>query len=128
MLHSVAAIAFIDQYSWHHRCPSVPWVAERRGGVPKACGRCLLSGLFRFYGSLIVWCGINHFQCRIKQLRHLIYLEYLQATGHKKKWESGELHYLRAAKRFEFIICVAAMFIAPFIMFAKGGLYTYLQK
>jgi SSS family solute:Na+ symporter len=32
-----------------------------------------------------------------------------------------------AGKKFEIIACLAAMFIAPFIIFAKGGFYTYLQ-
>ena len=34
---------------------------------------------------------------------------------------------VRTAKRFEIIVCLAAMFIAPFIIFAKHGFYTYIQ-
>lgn len=42
--------------------------------------------------------------------------------------EENEKRLLRIAKRFEITICLLAMFIAPFIIFAKGGFYNYLQK
>lgn len=39
----------------------------------------------------------------------------------------SEKQLLRTAKRFEIAICLLAMFIAPFIIFAKNGFYNYLQ-
>lgn len=44
-----------------------------------------------------------------------------------KAGEKSEKQLLRIAKRFEIIICLLAMCIAPFIIFAKGGFYNYLQ-
>src|SRR5204863_618861 len=46
----------------------------------------------------------------------------------KKKLEITEKAYVRMAKRFEIIVCLIAMFIAPFIIFASNGFYTYVQK
>jgi SSS family solute:Na+ symporter len=40
---------------------------------------------------------------------------------------TSEAHLIKIAKRFEIAVCLAAMFIAPFIVFAKKGFYTYVQ-
>lgn len=45
----------------------------------------------------------------------------------RQKTPVSEPQLLRIAKRFEIAICLLAMFIAPFIIFAKGGFYNYLQ-
>lgn len=39
----------------------------------------------------------------------------------------SEAHLIKIAKRFEIAVCLTAMFIAPFIIFAKRGFYTYVQ-
>ena len=39
----------------------------------------------------------------------------------------SEAHLIKIAKRFEIAVCLTAMFIAPFIIFAKKGFYTYVQ-
>jgi SSS family solute:Na+ symporter len=44
-----------------------------------------------------------------------------------KAGQKNEKQLLRIAKRFEIIICLLAMCIAPFIIFARGGFYNYLQ-
>lgn len=47
-----------------------------------------------------------------------------------KAWQQqavSERQLLRAGKRFEILVCLLAMFIAPFIVFAEQGLYTYVQ-
>ena len=44
-----------------------------------------------------------------------------------KAGQKSEKQLLRIAKRFEIIICLLAMCIAPFIIFARGGFYNYLQ-
>jgi len=44
-----------------------------------------------------------------------------------KAGQKSEKQLLRIAKRFEITICLLAMCIAPFIIFAKGGFYNYLQ-
>ncbi|MBN9384164.1 MAG: solute:sodium symporter family transporter [Chitinophagaceae bacterium] len=38
-----------------------------------------------------------------------------------------ERQLIRTARRFEIGVCLLAMFIAPFIVFAKKGFYTYIQ-
>jgi SSS family solute:Na+ symporter len=38
-----------------------------------------------------------------------------------------ERQLIRISKRFEILVCLLAMVIAPFIAFARHGLYTYIQ-
>ena len=47
-----------------------------------------------------------------------------------KAWRQkpvNERQLIRASKRFELLVCLLAMIIAPFIAFAQQGLYTYIQ-
>ena len=39
----------------------------------------------------------------------------------------SEQQLVRVSRRFEILVCLLAMTIAPFILFAKQGLYTYIQ-
>lgn len=48
-----------------------------------------------------------------------------------KAWRQqaiSERQLISASKRFEMLVCLLAMIIAPFIAFAQQGLYTYIQK
>ena len=47
-----------------------------------------------------------------------------------KAWRQesvSEREVVRVSKRFELLVCLLAMLIAPFIVFAQQGLYTYIQ-
>src|SRR5690606_7198762 len=52
-----------------------------------------------------------------------IYKPYLE----RKKRVLSERELVKKGKLFELIISASAMFIAPFILFAHDGFYTYLQ-
>ena len=39
----------------------------------------------------------------------------------------SEQQLVRVSRRFEILVCLLAMTIAPFILFARQGLYTYIQ-
>lgn len=45
----------------------------------------------------------------------------------KRSRQTTEKSMISIAKRFEIIICLTAMLIAPFIIFVKNGFYTYVQ-
>ncbi|SFO45312.1 solute:Na+ symporter, SSS family [Chitinophaga sp. YR627] len=47
-----------------------------------------------------------------------------------KAWRQeavSERQLVRVSRRFELLVCLLAMVIAPFIVFAQQGLYTYIQ-
>jgi len=52
-----------------------------------------------------------------------IYKPLLERSGKK----APERHLVRASKRFEIVVSIGAMLIAPFILFAHTGFYNYLQ-
>jgi len=57
----------------------------------------------------------------------LIKRHHLPDEQHKHPHPLDEKHLIRTAKQFEISICLLAMFIAPFLVFAKNGFYTYIQ-
>ncbi|RYY35699.1 MAG: solute:sodium symporter family transporter, partial [Sphingobacteriaceae bacterium] len=52
-----------------------------------------------------------------------LYKPYLQ----QKNKTVSEKHLVTVGKRFELLVCLLAMLIAPFMFFAKNGFYSYLQ-
>jgi len=46
----------------------------------------------------------------------------------KRRVPQNEQTRLDAAKRFQLLLAIGVMLMAPFILFATGGLYTYIQK
>lgn len=80
-----------------------------------------------FWAALLFGAALTTFNAGLNSSSTLFVLNIYKPFIEKKQQQKEE-DYLRVAKRFEIILCFAAMFIAPFILFAKGGLYTYLQK
>jgi SSS family solute:Na+ symporter len=81
-----------------------------------------------FMAALLFGAALTTFNAGLNSSGTLFTLNIYKPLAIKRNWSLDEKDCLRVAKRFEFILCIVAMFIAPFIMFAKGGLYTYLQK
>jgi SSS family solute:Na+ symporter len=81
-----------------------------------------------FMAALLFGAALTTFNAGLNSSSTLFVLNIYKPYANRKKIEADETHYQRVAKRFEVIICIVTMFIAPFIIFAKGGLYTYLQK
>jgi len=81
-----------------------------------------------YMAALLFGAALTTFNAGLNSSGTLFTLNLYKPLAAKRNWPAQEKECLRAAKRFEFVICVAAMCIAPFILFAKGGLYTYLQK
>ncbi len=81
-----------------------------------------------FMAALLFGAALTTFNAGLNSSSTLFVLNIYQPFITKRKLQVNEAGCLRVAKRFEIIVCIAAMLIAPFIIFAKGGLYTYLQK
>jgi SSS family solute:Na+ symporter len=81
-----------------------------------------------FMAALLFGAALTTFNAGLNSSSTLFVLNIYKPYANRKNMEVAETGYLRVAKRFEVIICIVTMFIAPFIIFAKGGLYTYLQK
>lgn len=81
-----------------------------------------------YMAALLFGAALTTFNAGLNSSGTLFTLNIYKPMAKKRNWPENESHCLRVAKRFEFIICLLAMCIGPFIIFAKGGLYTYLQR
>jgi SSS family solute:Na+ symporter len=81
-----------------------------------------------YMAALLFGAALTTFNAGLNSSSTLFVLNIYKPLVVKRKAPPEEKDYLRVAKRFEIIICLVAMFIAPFIIFAKHGLYTYLQR
>ncbi|MCR8556255.1 solute:sodium symporter family transporter [Mucilaginibacter sp. BJC16-A38] len=80
-----------------------------------------------FIAAVIFVAALTTFNAGLNSSSTLFVLNIYKPWLAKKSRSVPEIELVRTAKRFEIIVCLAAMFIAPFIIFAKHGFYTYIQ-
>ncbi|NML23844.1 solute:sodium symporter family transporter [Pseudoflavitalea sp. G-6-1-2] len=81
-----------------------------------------------YWGALLFGAALTTFNAGLNSSSTLFVFNIYKPLAIKNNWQNTEAACVRVAKRFEVLVCLLAMFIAPFIMFARGGFYTYLQK
>lgn len=84
----------------------------------------LLTG---YIAAITFGAALTTFNAGLNSSSTLFILNLYKPFKEWKKQEVTERHLVRTAKRFELLVCVLAMCIAPFIAFARQGFYTYLQ-
>lgn len=80
-----------------------------------------------FMAAILFGAAFTTFNAGLNSASTLFILNFYKPRMESRQRELSEKTYLRVAKRFEMIICVLAMCIAPFIIFVKNGFYNYLQ-
>jgi SSS family solute:Na+ symporter len=80
-----------------------------------------------FIAAIIFGAAFTTFNAGLNSSSTLFILNIYKPWLEKHGRPSSEQGLIRTAKRFEIAVCLLAMFIAPFIIFAKGGFYTYIQ-
>jgi SSS family solute:Na+ symporter len=80
-----------------------------------------------YIAAIIFSAGLSTFNAGLNSSSTLFMLNVYKPRLQKRGREIDEAHLVRVAKRFEILVCLTAMFIAPFIIFAKRGFYTYVQ-
>jgi SSS family solute:Na+ symporter len=80
-----------------------------------------------FIAAIIFVAALTTFNAGLNSSSTLFVLNIYKPWLEKQSRLVSEKALLRTAKRFEIVVCLAAMFIAPFIIFAKHGFYTYIQ-
>jgi SSS family solute:Na+ symporter len=80
-----------------------------------------------FMAALLFGAAFTTFNAGLNSSSTLFMLNLYKPWSLKKGRKLSETQLVRTAKRFEIILCLAAMFIAPFILFASRGFYTYVQ-
>lgn len=85
----------------------------------------VLTGLT---ASLVLGAAITTYNAGLNSSSTLFVLNLYKPWKLKKGHDPTEHLQLRVAKRFEIIISLTAMLIAPFIIFASSGFYAHIQK
>ncbi|MCW3120274.1 MAG: sodium solute transporter superfamily [Chitinophagaceae bacterium] len=80
-----------------------------------------------YIAAIIFGAALTTFNAGLNSSSTLFILNLYKPWLEKRSLPVTEEKLVSSGKKFEIIVCLAAMFIAPFIIFAKGGFYTYLQ-
>ncbi|MEO6730380.1 MAG: solute:sodium symporter family transporter [Ferruginibacter sp.] len=84
----------------------------------------LLTG---YIAAIIFGAALTTFNAGLNSSSTLFVLNLYKPLKAKQQKQISEAELIRVGKLFEIGACLLAMFVAPFIIFAKDGLYTYLQ-
>lgn len=80
-----------------------------------------------FISAIIFVASLTTFNAGLNSSSTLFILNIYKPWLQKRAKPVTEKRLVRRAKQFEIMICLAAMFIAPLIIFVKNGFYTYVQ-
>jgi SSS family solute:Na+ symporter len=80
-----------------------------------------------YIAAIIFGAALTTFNAGLNSSSTLFVLNIYKPWLAKRSRQITERDLIRTAKRFEIVICLLAMFIAPFIIFVKNGFYTYVQ-
>ncbi len=80
-----------------------------------------------FIAAVIFGAAFTTFNAGLNSSSTLFILNIYKPFLEKRGCLPEESRLIKAARRFEIGVCLLAMFIAPFILFARKGFYTYIQ-
>jgi len=107
-----------------HMFTSMPNTAEVFPSMASLVSPPFIAG---YIAAIIFGAGLTTFNAGLNSSSTLFVLNIYKPWLQKKGAHVTEANLVKTAKRFEVLVCLTAMFIAPFIMFAKKGFYTYVQ-
>ncbi|GAO41932.1 solute:sodium symporter family transporter [Flavihumibacter petaseus] len=81
-----------------------------------------------YMAALLFGAALTTFNAGLNSASTLFMLNIYQPRLKRRKQLASQAALVASAKRFEVFVCLVAMLIAPMIIFAKGGFYTYVQK
>lgn len=80
-----------------------------------------------YIAAIIFGAGMTTFNAGLNSSSTLFVLNVYKPWLERRSRQVPERDLVRVARRFEAAVCLAAMCIAPFIVFARKGFYTYIQ-
>jgi solute:Na+ symporter, SSS family len=92
---------------------------------PRLAGDVLPSVLIGLIAAVIFGATITSFNAGLNSISTLFVLNIYQPN---KTGNVTEKKLIKQGKHFMILAAIIALIIAPFLMYAKGGFYTYLQK
>ncbi len=92
---------------------------------PTLVKQVLPAGMVGFFAAVLFGAILSSFNGALNSSVTIFGLDIYKAHINK---EASEAKVVRAGQTFGIFLALAAMCIAPFIMYANGGLFGYLQK
>jgi len=80
-----------------------------------------------YIAAIIFGAAFTTFNAGLNSSSTLFVLNIYKPRLKRMGRQTTEAGLIRIAKRFEIAVCLSAMSIAPFILFARKGFYTYVQ-
>jgi SSS family solute:Na+ symporter len=80
-----------------------------------------------YIAAIIFGAGLSTFNAGLNSSSTLFVLNIYRPWRISRGMDVEERAMVRVAKRFELLVCFVAMCIAPCIIFARSGFYTYVQ-
>jgi solute:Na+ symporter, SSS family len=80
-----------------------------------------------YIAAIIFGAGLSTFNAGLNSSSTLFVLNIYRPWRQSRGLDTGERAMVRVAKWFELGVCFLAMCIAPFLVFARSGFYTYVQ-
>jgi SSS family solute:Na+ symporter len=94
---------------------------------PKMASQVSPPIIVGYIAAIIFGAALTTFNAGLNSSSTLFILNLYKPWYQKRSRPVTEEALARAGKKFEIMACLFAIFIAPFIIFAKEGFYTYLQ-
>jgi SSS family solute:Na+ symporter len=109
-----------------HVLPNIPNSVEAFPRMVSLVSPSIITGIIgiAMFGSIII-----SFSATLNSASTLFVFNFYQPYKERKRGSKiSEQRMIRTAKRFEVIVCVIAMLVAPLIYFTKDSFYTHIQK
>jgi SSS family solute:Na+ symporter len=94
---------------------------------PKIVSDVCSPMLTGYIAAITFGAALTSFNAGLNSSSTLFVLNLYKPLKARQQKPASERQLIRAGKRFEILVCLLAMLIAPFIVFAQHGLYTYIQ-
>ncbi|QHS59672.1 solute:sodium symporter family transporter [Chitinophaga agri] len=104
--------------------PSMTNTAEVFPKIVSDVSSPVLTG---FIAAITFGAALTTFNAGLNSTSTLFVLNLYKPFKAWRQEEISERQLVRVSRRFELLVCLLAMTIAPFIVFAQQGLYTYIQ-
>lgn len=80
-----------------------------------------------FMASIVLGAIFSTFNAGLNSSGTLFIMNLYKPSQIKAKRDASEKHLIKTSKRFQILITIIGICIAPWIMMFKGGFYTYIQ-
>lgn len=86
------------------------------------------AGLLGFIAAIVFGAALTSFNSGLNSSSTLAMLDIYKPYQESKGIEPTDVSLINMAKKFQILLAIVAMLIAPFIAFASDGFYNYIQK